>query len=289
MYFVLLPLLILNVAFAQSTNFGMNNVVNILTNPGKELMAFDSSATCTPLIYVDKDVHRGGCPTLKQTNAQSWNQEVLYSCLQYLRTAIGGEDDPLDHDKILRNLYLLEPHEQELMGMVLTSYGEVRGADINEAYVVMKTLSNRVKTARERGCKNANALDAATQPWQFSVWNKKDPNWKKAVSIEEEEDNEEEKMRALLGVYKNYKANAYTINAQDKKTFDSITHFRTQDLKDVPSWGRAGNAIKNIRINRKDAGANGNIKVHHYFFKNIPWSFKYNQKRPQRNGEAACY
>lgn len=293
MYFVFAFFFIFNLAHAQNNQFmnqlDMTDVVSILSNPAKELMGIDTTQTCRPVIFIDPDIHRGGCPTLKNSRPQSWNSSLLFSCLQYLRTKVGGESNPLDHDAILKNLYRLEPHEQELMGMVLTSYGEVRGADINEAYLVMKTLSNRVKTAKEKGCKHANALDAATQAWQFSVWNKNDPNWKKAISLELEEDNEEEKMKAILGVYKNYKAGTYTVNNQDKKTFDNITHFRTQNLTNVPDWGRAHNAIKTIRINGKDAGASGNMKVHHYFFKNIPWSFKYNNKRPQRKGEGACY
>ena len=288
MYFLLIPLFIFNIAFAQAPRMGINNVVDILSRPQQALNPLPPS-TC-PMIYIDKDIHRGGCPELKK-NPSTWNNEIMFSCFQYLRSVItnGKNKDSLNRDQVLSKLYQLEPHEQELMGMVLTSYGEVRGSDINESFLVMQTLLNRAKTAQKRGCKLANALDTATQNLQFSVWNRKDPNWKKAVSLEEEEYDEEKKMRALLNVYKRFKNNDFKIAPQDKATFEKITHFRTKKIPKVPEWGGANRAIKTIRLNGKDAGSTGNMKVLHYFFKDTPWSFRYNINRPQRQGEEACY
>ena len=77
----------------------------------------------------------------------------------------------------------LNNYEQRFIAMIFTSFGEARGLKPVQANLtkVMKVLENRRVDANRRGLSKFNELDAALQPWQFSMYNENDVNWRKAL------------------------------------------------------------------------------------------------------------
>lgn len=239
-----------------------------------------------------------GCEILGK-KASNWDENKLKVCLDNLRTKVGGKSKSLSRKSVFQKMFALEPEEQEFIGSVLTLYGESRSSSDEESLLVLQTFQNRKDDAKKR-CKNANLLDVTLQAWQFSMWNNKDPNWKKAISLKEEEKSppleisEGYQLKRMAKLYKKFKNSDFHVAPSDVKKVESISHYRTRAMDNrpssVPSWGTARDSTATIRVNQMNIGSlNRNNEVDHYFFEDVAWKFKYHPYRPRKSGESRCY
>lgn len=230
---------------------------------------------------------RDSCRNLLQ-QPRYYKKEILTLCLAEIKKSIEKNNSPLTQAQTLKNLYKLPKYQQDFAAAIFTGYGEGRSEDEEEIALIYKTIANRVKYAIKKGCTSANALDVVVQRSQFSMWNKKDPNWKKAISIKNEERSERKQQDRMINIFIKFKNEKYSFGP--KNVLDKIYHYRTKKIKTVPAWGKTWAAQKFVKVNGKNFGrSNPKAKNAHYFFKSIAWSFRYLSIRPKISGEEECY
>tara|TARA_R110001592_G_scaffold27763_21_gene102859 strand:- start:1596 stop:2096 length:501 start_codon:yes stop_codon:yes gene_type:complete len=99
-------------------------------------------------------------------------------------TAIcGGEDkNPAQNAQSMQDFY------DEIARDVLarTLWGEARGEGTGGMQAVANVILNRVKVAQERGkfWWGNNIIQVCQKPYQFSCWNRSDPNFRKLQSVD---------------------------------------------------------------------------------------------------------
>ena len=98
--------------------------------------------------------------------------------------------------------------EMEIDVMARTIWGEARGEGLQGMQAVAMVILNRVTIARKFGSYwwGNTILQVCHKPYQFSCWNKTDPNYQKLVSIGENDPHFKTAMRtarrAVLGFIK---------------------------------------------------------------------------------------
>lgn len=96
-------------------------------------------------------------------------------------TAVGGRDVP--EDKKAEIFY----RALELDVLARTLYGEARGEGAGGMQAVANVVMNRVKFAQAQGgfWWGNNVIQVCQKPYQFSCWNRSDPNFRKLQAVEE--------------------------------------------------------------------------------------------------------
>ncbi len=74
---------------------------------------------------------------------------------------------------------LKQPEEVDLLAR--TAWGEARGEGATGMEMIMHVVMNRVKRG---GWWGATVSDVVKKPYQFSTWNKNDPNYQKMLSVD---------------------------------------------------------------------------------------------------------
>ncbi len=94
---------------------------------------------------------------------------------------VGGRDLPADKD--MHDFY----RKLEIDVLARTVWGEARGEGTVGMQAVACVILNRVKVAEERGnfWWGNNIIQVCQKPYQFSCWNRSDPNFKKLQDIDE--------------------------------------------------------------------------------------------------------
>ncbi len=90
----------------------------------------------------------------------------------------------LSKDKKAQNFY----DAMQIDVLARTLWGEARGEGAQGMEAVAGTVLNRVKVAEEKGGKfwwGGNIIQVCQKPYQFSAWNRSDPNFKKLQSVDE--------------------------------------------------------------------------------------------------------
>jgi spore germination cell wall hydrolase CwlJ-like protein len=89
--------------------------------------------------------------------------------------------DPPPPDAAAHALY----KEMEVDTMARTMWGEARGQGSLGLQAVACVILNRVRIARERGDMwwGNTIIQVCQKPYQFSCWNKSDPNYKKLLAV----------------------------------------------------------------------------------------------------------
>lgn len=209
-----------------------------------------------------------GCEELgRALDNSSYNS--LANCLNILKRKIlknAGSKDNINRDIVYKNLYSLPIQEQEFLGHTLTAFGEagILTPPLEEMLGVMKVLDNRKKYARKKGFSKANILDAALQHKQFSMWNKNDPNWKRAIRASQDNPHTQNSIKAFIKFGQSKFSN-----------MNKVYHYHTNYVQ--ADWSKNKRPIKAI-VN--GAVLHGRKGTKHKFFKNIPWSFSYNKSKP---------
>lgn len=243
----------------------------------------DAKLKTYPQILTEENI----CNMLKH-DPMKYKASILRLCLKQIKNKIAKNNYPLTQEKTIKNLYKLPKYQQDFAAAIFTGYGEGRGESNKELALIFKTIANRIEYAKDEGCKKVNALDIALQRFQFSMWNKNDPNWSKAVSVKNEESSEIKQQDRIINVFINFKNNKYKFTP--KEIANKIYHYRTKSMPTAPSWGETTDAEKIVKVNGSNLGAS-NTKAGnaHYFFKSVPWSFKYHPLRSKAKGEDECY
>ena len=97
--------------------------------------------------------------------------------------AVGGQDAPKDKDMhaYYKNL--------EIDVLARTLWGEARGEGSAGMQGVANVILNRVEIAEVKGgfWWGNNIIQVCQKPYQFSCWNRSDPNFRKLQNVEEKD------------------------------------------------------------------------------------------------------
>lgn len=213
------------------------------------------------------------CEILQNKNLGRHNAKQLSQCVLNMRKAI--QSNGKSRSALLRNMYRkLNSREQEFAAMIFTTIGEGRSENHADRVMIMKVLNNRARYAQENGyeCsadnhnnnkKCPNELDAALQPWQFSMYNANDPNWRTALLGTNSNNNDIAKSVESYLMYRN-------TSFGDGSTANSIYHYHTPGVN--PNW-----SDPNKRVHPTP---NGESPSTHKFFSGVAWSFANNEFQP---------
>tara|TARA_R110002072_G_scaffold64203_4_gene159622 strand:+ start:67033 stop:68493 length:1461 start_codon:yes stop_codon:yes gene_type:complete len=210
-----------------------------------------------------------GCQILARSDLADHHYEATATCLDNIKATIlegAGSGNNLSQDVIFRNAYSkLNSKEQEFFAMTNTAMGEagILAPPLEEMVMIMKVLSNRKDYAQSRGYHEANELDAALQSWQFSMYNRNDPNWKRAVRSNSSNPQTRNAIKAYL-LYQN-------TDYGNSDRIDEIYHYHTNYVS--PAWKENSKIVK-PQLNGRGLKQSG---TRHIFYRNIPWSFRNNK------------
>jgi hypothetical protein len=202
-------------------------------------------------------------------SSSSSNPEDYVNCLETIKEKLNYKDSD-SASVAISKLYTLHPDEQKFMAYILTMYGEARGMRPPEHHMagVMKTIDNRHSYARKK-YPDATELDVVLQDLQFSMYNKKDPNWRQAMKASPQ------LMMAALTTYAKKNIMSIEINPKGEE-IQKIYHYATTDLCNSSSPPRWINSKKHVKlvIDGKDLPLNKG----HMFYQSIPWTFNPNNR-----------
>jgi N-acetylmuramoyl-L-alanine amidase len=127
---------------------------------------------------------------------------------------------------------IIKPVDKEHLEIEIlakTLYGEARGEGLIGLEAVANTIMNRVKVAKEKGGKfwwGGDVISVCTKPYQFSCWNKKDPNREKLEKL-----NSKDKIfAACLRIARKAVAGILKDNTEGS------THYHTKAIE--PFWAK---------------------------------------------------
>ncbi len=133
---------------------------------------------------------------------------------------------------------------KNLITLVKTIYGEARGSTDLDKYAVACVIRNRAKIARSCVAQhgkshplfgNGEIADVCLKPYQFSCWNKQDPNYALLTSLDMEEALTSDKV-----LYHCYVIAEKVITEFDdlKDVTEGSTHFHTKRMGWPAAWGK---------------------------------------------------
>jgi len=107
-----------------------------------------------------------------------------------------------------------------------TIYGEARGENITGKEAIASVVLNRLEISRQKnGCWWGNSIqEICLKPWQFSCWNKDDPNYAKLQNVSDED--------AIYLICKRIAARAIANMVIDAT--NGATHYHTKSVR--PKW-----------------------------------------------------
>ncbi|MFG1499295.1 hypothetical protein ABMA70_03735 [Halobacteriovorax sp. XZX-3] len=143
---------------------------------------------------------KAGCEVLENrnslTSSDSNTKSKLGQCIRSIQNSITRQGSLKNRGQIFKNLYrYLRPEEQHFAAMIFTAQGEagILVRDINggerhpeEMMMIMKVIDNRVRNSNEDASRagkegSTTALDIALDPWQFSMYNHNEDNWRQMM------------------------------------------------------------------------------------------------------------
>lgn len=98
----------------------------------------------------------------------------------------GGEDkNHAQQDKSMQEFY----NDITIDVLARTLWGEARGEGVDGMKAVACVILNRVAVAEKRGnfWWGRNVIQVCQKPYQFSCWNRSDPNFRKLQAVDEED------------------------------------------------------------------------------------------------------
>ncbi len=110
-----------------------------------------------------------------------------------------------------------------------TMWGEARNESATGMEAVASVVLNRVAVAQDHGGKywwGADVISVCQKPYQFSCWNRTDPNYKKLIAVTEKDIHFVTCLRIAR------RAVAGTL----KDSTHGATHYHTKDI--LPSWAK---------------------------------------------------
>lgn len=217
-----------------------------------------------------------GCEALANKDLSS-DFDSLTKCLSSIKKI--AVKNGVKNSSVKTNLYKLNPAEQEFAAMTLSAFGEsgILAPPLEEMVAIMKVLDNRVNYAKENGFAKANALDAAVQSSQFSMWNNGFTNkktgkfqyeqWYYAIKSAEHHPTVINSIKSFIL----FKKSKFT----PKDTVDNVYHYHTNYVS--PDWKNSRKVVK-MKINDNSLKSSG---TRHIFYRDIPWTFEYTKYKPR--------
>lgn len=98
-------------------------------------------------------------------------------------TPVGGTDMPVPADLDMHEFY----NALEVDVLARTLWGEARGEGSAGMQAVANVILNRVKVAQGHGGQfwwGSNIIQVCQKPYQFSCWNRSDPNFQKLQAVD---------------------------------------------------------------------------------------------------------
>lgn len=137
-------------------------------------------------------------------------------------TAVGGKDVP----ETAQAEEFYKALEVDILARTL--WGEARGEGVAGMEAVASVILNRVRIARERGgfWWGGNVIQVCQKPYQFSCWNRSDPNFQKLQGV----DGRDLYFATALRVAR--RALAGTL----EDATDGATHYHAANIQ--PYWAR---------------------------------------------------
>lgn len=123
----------------------------------------------------------------------------------------------------------LEQEYQEIDILARTIYGEARGEGLSGLEAIASTILNRTKIAREKGNNfwwGSDIISICKKPYQFSCWNKNDPNKDKIERVT----LNDKTFASCLRIAKK------SIAGILKDKTNGATHYHTKSIE--PSWAK---------------------------------------------------
>lgn len=146
--------------------------------------------------------------------------------------------------------------ERDIDTLARTLYGEARGEDRQGKMAVACVILNRVKKRKMAGYRIIDGVKTPTidatclRPWQFSCWNKNDPNREKCLNVTPADAKFVECYNiAMLAV------DFLTGSRDDWDIVNGATHYYNPKACAMPRWA----------VGKKPCAVVG----HHLFFNNI--------------------
>jgi N-acetylmuramoyl-L-alanine amidase len=138
-------------------------------------------------------------------------------------TAGGGTDMPKNEDaaKFYQQL--------EIDTLARTLWGEARGEGTDGMQAVAHVILNRVAVAQKHGKYwwGNNIIQVCQKPYQFSCWNRSDPNFKKLQAVDETDLYFATAMRL---------ARRAVIDALGEDVTNAATHYHADSI--TPYWAK---------------------------------------------------
>lgn len=132
---------------------------------------------------------------------------------------------------------------EDIIILAKTIWGEARGEDIPGKVAVAYVVLNR---AKENSWYGDGIADVCTKPWQFSCWNKSDPNSKKLAWLTLDDAEFQDCLYAALGAVRGHLPDPT----------QGATHYYAYATIERPAW--ASRAVSIGRIGG------------HEFFREVP-------------------
>ncbi|EPZ51180.1 hypothetical protein M902_2732 [Bacteriovorax sp. BAL6_X] len=151
-------------------------------------------------IITNNQKWKAGCEVLENRGSlsaeDSESKSKLAQCMKSIQNSITRQGTLSNRGQIFKNLYrYLRPEEQHFAAMVFTAQGEagILVRDLNggerhpeEMMMIMKVIDNRVRNSNEDAARagkkgDTRALDIALDPWQFSMYNHNEDNWRQMM------------------------------------------------------------------------------------------------------------
>ena len=141
----------------------------------------------------------------------------------------------------------MTPSERERDVLARTLWGEARGEDLVGQIAVAWTIRNRVFDGKTKSWWGEGYTGVCLKPWQFSCWNKNDPNY--AYLSGARPISAREFKQALT-------AADHVIGSNGPDPTNGATHYYATTVPKPPTWAKC--AEQTLKLG------------HHIFFKNVP-------------------
>lgn len=136
--------------------------------------------------------------------------------------------------------------EKDIDVLARTLWGEARGEGYDGQIAVAWTIRNRVNDGKSKSWWGEGYQGVCLKPYQFSCWNKADPNYKYLIGARQIPPSQlEQARRAAFAV----------VNGSVPDPTNGATHYYADTIK-APDW--AAKATRTLHLG------------HHIFFKNVP-------------------
>ncbi len=131
-------------------------------------------------------------------------------------------------------------NEMTIDVLARTLWGEARGEGVEGMEAVANVILNRARIAEEKGSFwwGNNIIQVCQKPYQFSCWNRSDPNFKKLSSVDDGDLYFASAMRV---------ARRAVIGSLEGDVTEGATHYHTKAIK--PYWAKGKKPCADIGAN----------------------------------------